>query len=192
MKQLYFYSATLISLFVLALIYANYKCHLNFGSTTENVIIGLYTSIATVIILEIVKALNFFWTYAWLEGKNWFEYGPTEEFGTSYTFQNPTATVEIYYKERNLLSIKLTEQGGKFWDGIITMQTDNKYRGQIAWKYPDLNNDKRFGLKEVIVTSDDKHDYIYLMAVNLGMAHGLKDNAVNPPYGNMILRREKK
>ena len=191
MKQIYIYSSFLISLVFLGLVYAKYKCCIGFSPTTENIIIGLYTSLLTVIFIELLKVINLIRTFNWLKGKKWLEFGPTEEFGSSYTFSDPTATAEIYYLEKNLLSIKLTEKDDKVWDGIITMQIDNKFRGQIAWKYPDLNPDKRFGLKEVIITSDDKYDYIYLMSLNLGMAHGIKENALNPPYGNMILRRDK-
>ncbi len=184
--RIFIYTLLLIALTGLFLFYSYHQCCFQFSPTTENILIGLFTSFVTVIALDLIKAINFFIDFNWISGNDWFEHGIN-------IFDNYTATVEITYKDRNILKVKLTEKESKnVWQGTLTMHADNKVRGEIAWNYPDLKQDKRFGLKQIIITKDNEYDYIYLMSLNFGMDHYIKGDKIEPPYGNMIFRRKRK
>lgn len=164
-------------------------CHLwDFGTFLITIIGGIFVAVAVLLTQEIYYDNKLKSNFKWLRG-DWD--GGWKLEGRNVIQDTYSSKGTIIYEGGNILSISLTHENKqekpsdpkeRTWQAQIEMNKQIINRGSIVFKYTDSHES---GYKEILISSDNEHDYIYLFPVILD-----GKNTMN--CGIQVLKRNRK
>jgi hypothetical protein len=163
-----------------SIIVSGINCLWDLGTFFITLLGGFFVAGMVLLTQEVSSFIKFKRNFNWLKG-NWDGGGKLENRGI--VKDNPS-DAEVRYLSKNVLSISLTHDQAtpRTWEGIIEMNQQITNRGSLVFKYNDSHES---GYKEILVSSDKNHDYIFLYPVILDGQNPMK-------YGIQVLKRKKR
>ena len=160
---------------------------------------GLFTSLLTVIGLDLYERLKIYNQLKYLNSTKWLGFALVDRelksHKTGEIAYNSSAT--IAYEQENVLSITLRHRKNseseelRRWSGKIELNRNSLHRGTLTYKYSDSHE---IGYKDILINSDSTYDYIYLIPAD-NKIYDLKksENGMTPIYefGTEVLRKRR-
>ena len=137
--------------------------------TFLSILIGIISSILSVIILEYLKKQKLRNQLKKYEGK-WTSHPEGKN-------SNPNedilwGEVEIIWENKNILTIyhknMSSKKVGRDWSGKIIINEDYIDTGRIIWQYVETSDYSDIGYKELLLKEKGNHYLLYLIGVNYG------------------------
>jgi len=160
---------------------------------------GLFTSLLTVIGLDLYERLKIYSQLKYLNSTKWVGFALVDRELKNYKAgeveYNSSATIN--HDQENVLSITLKHRKNKdsdelrTWTGKIELNRNSLTRGTLTYKYSDSHE---IGYKDILINSDSTYNYIYLIPAD-NRIYDLKksENGMTPIYefGTEVLRKKR-